>query len=287
MKIFKNQSKSFNVKGKKTNYNKKNKAINFILTNNTSNYLQKFKHQESKTKSFFNKIKIKNFILFYIIAFILSNINGILCESYIIVKINKSGHFNFLFKGGINDENLPCYGVSKHTPNLIYINDALINDNSIDEYDFVQPVNTMKLVYDDTKDSYACLFNECSDIDEIDASHLITTNVNNMDFMFHQCSSLTSLNINNFNIENVKSMKSMFGFCSSLTSIDGLNSPNFDVSFVEFFDNMFDSCKSLISLDLSNFHTLKAQSMNKMFHYCTNLKYLDIHNFVTSSVVNM
>ena len=179
MKIFKNQLKSFNEKGKKANFNKKNKAINFILTNNKSNYFSKFKYQESKTNSFFNIIKIKNFILFYIIAFILSNINGILCESYIIVKINKSGHFNFLFKGNINDESLPCYTVQKHTPNSIYINDDPIN-NDIDEYDFVRPVNTIKLVYSDEKESFQCLFNECSDIDEIDASHLITSNVNDM-----------------------------------------------------------------------------------------------------------
>ena len=54
------------------------------------------------------------------------------CRSpQIIVKFNKSGHFNFLFKGNINDESLPCYTVQKHTPNSIYINDGIVQSERL------------------------------------------------------------------------------------------------------------------------------------------------------------
>ena len=104
-------------------------------------------------------------------------------------------------------------------PTRMIINQVTI-DTSTREYDFTQQENTIILYYEDSKVDFKCLFYGCSDIDEIDASNLITYSAIHMQFMFYLCSSLTSLNLNNFNTENVVYMRSMFGFCSSLFSID-------------------------------------------------------------------
>ena len=268
------------------NIEKLNINNNDIINNNKINPNKKVIKIKLNNNQIYNKCKVnnKNIFLIYMSIFILLNVNGILCESYIIVKFNKSGHFKFLFKGGINDESRFCYRVQKHTPNSIYINDALINDNSIDEYDFGQPVNTIKLVYDDTKESYLCLFNECSDIDEIDASHLITSNVNDMGQMFRWCKSLTSLDLINFNTANVKSMFGMFDGCDNLKYLD---IHTFDTSNVDRMGWMFCDCFSLESLDIINFNTAKVVDMRIMFGNCKSLTTLDLTHFDTSSVTDM
>ena len=71
------------------------------------------------------------------IYIILLNLNGILCESYIIVKINKSGKYNILFSGGIEQTDHFCYGVSMHIPKSMTINGNLI-DPPVGEYEFNQ-----------------------------------------------------------------------------------------------------------------------------------------------------
>jgi len=65
---------------------------------------------------------IKNIILILVINLILLNINEILCESYITLKIHKSGKYNILFKGDIDDNENLCYGVSMRIPNSMKIN---------------------------------------------------------------------------------------------------------------------------------------------------------------------
>ena len=234
------------------------------------------------------------------------NINGIICESYIILKINKSGNYNILFNGNVKPTNKFCYGVSMHIPTSMTINEKIINP-PINQYQFTEQQNTIKLVYPDSKEKYNCLFLGCSGIDEIDASHLITSNVNDMEYMFHQCSSLTSLIISNFNTEKVLDMRSMFGYCSSLTSIDvsHFKTPlledmaylfegcsklssiyllNFDTSNVLYMDRLFNGCSSLTTLDISNFKTSKVTWTSEMFRDCYLLTTLDLSNFDTSSV---
>ena len=274
------------ISSKANNNIEKLNINNNIINNNKINPNKQLIKIKLNNNQIYNKCKVnnKNIFLIYMSIFILLNVNGILCESYIIVKFNKSGHFKFLFKGGINDESRFCYGAPKHTPNSIYINDALINDNSIDEYDFGQPVNTIKLVYDDTKESYLCLFNECSDIDEIDASHLITSNVNDMGQMFRWCKSLTSLDLINFNTANVKSMHGMFDGCDNLKYLD---IHTFDTSNVDRMGWMFCDCFSLESLDIINFNTAKVVDMRIMFGNCISLTTLDLTHFDTSSVTDM
>ena len=242
-----NNKSEYITKNKEMKINKANdkKSIKFSKV--------KFKYSEYKKNMFLENVK--KFFLIYAINFILFNINGILCESYIIVKINKSGNYNILFNEGVEDENNYCNGIIMHNPTSVIINEIPIVSFT-GKYEFTRDENTIKLFYEESKNNFKCLFYGCSDIDEIDVSHLITSNTNDLSNMFYLCNSLTSLIISNI-----------------------------DTSSVLYFINMFYSCKSLTSLDLSNFITEKAVAMYGMFNGCSNLKYLDIHNFDTSSVM--
>ena len=153
--------------------NKITKKISFkskILDemNNRYNFLikrKKFKYYEKQNKIYLKIIEI--FFLVYTFNFILLNINEISCESYIIVKINKSGRNKILYNGGVEDNKHDCYNVSMHMPNSMTINGNQIV-SPVGEYEFTQDENTIKLYYDDSKKDYKCLFYGCSDIDEID-----------------------------------------------------------------------------------------------------------------------
>ena len=261
----------------KLNFNNKDgKTINYINKNNNN-----INSNEKSIKH--KKNNMNNIFLIYVTIFIILNINGILCESYIIVKINKSGQYHFLFQGGINDENKFCNGVSMHIPNSIDINGNQINP-IVSEYTFTESVNTIKLYFNDKKSSFLCLFNGCSDIDEIDVSHLITSSTIDMGQMFRRCESLTSLDLTNFNTAEVKSMFGMFDGCNKLKSLD---IHSFDTSNVDRMGWMFSDCLSLESLDITNFNTTNVVDMRIMFGNCKSLSTLDLTHFDTSKVTDM
>jgi len=288
-----------------TNHNKKTIIFsNKKLNNKKSAHSSKFSNYVRYINILFINVK-KFFLINTIILFFLS-IYGILCESYIIVNIKKAGRYKILYNGGVEDTNHWRYEVPNHTPKRITINENEI-DTSTREYDFTQQENTIKLYYEDTKDDFKCLFYGCSDIDEIDASNLITSNADQMQFMFYLCSSVTSLNINNFNTKKVKYMRSMFGFCSSLISINvshfvtplladiafmfegcsnltSIYLLNFDTKEVWAMDRLFKGCVSLTTLDITNFRISKVKWMGGMFGNCCLLTTLDLSNFDTSSV---
>ena len=267
---------------------KNNKEIdiysNYKTNKKESFDLSRYKYYENRINLNFNKIK--NFFFIFEISFILLNLKGILCESYIIVKINKIGKHNFLFTGLENyegDNEYPCHGVPMQKPESIKINNVPF-DYPFGEYNFEEEENTIELFYKDSKDNFECLFYGCSDIDEIDASHLNSSNAYNMEYMFYQCESLTSLNIENLNTQKVQYMRGMFGYCSSLKSI---NISHFITRSVEGIARMFEGCSNLTAINLSNFDTTKVQYMNRLFYGCISLTYLDISNFNTSNVIWM
>ena len=280
------RSKNYGVSSNRYKFfsgEKNSEESEYIKSNKEKNIGSKNKANDNKfgrfpKLSFFKKFK--KYFLFYLLICILLNINGILCESCIIVKINKSGRHKILYNGGVEDTNHWCYEVPDHTPTRITINENEI-DTSTREYNFIYPYNTVKLYYEDSKNDFRCLFYGCSDIDEIDASNLITSNAVNMVYMFYQCSSLTSLNINNFNTEKVVYMRAMFGFCSSLISI---NISHFATPFLEDIALMFEGCSNLTSIYLLNFDTKEVVAMDRLFKGCSSLTTLDISNFETSKV---
>ena len=163
-----------------------NKDIKKIIYYRINNDNMKLNNIYNRYNSFINKNskkdnqKKKNIVLFkkerlfiLMIVLFLLNINGISCQSHIIVKINKAGRYKILYNGGVEDIGHWCYTVPNHTPIRMTINGDEV-DTSLREYDFTQQENTIKLYYEDSKDDFKCLFYGCSDIDEIDASNLIS-----------------------------------------------------------------------------------------------------------------
>jgi len=265
--IFEFKSNSFNIFNNKYRhflelrktiqsiFIKKNKKINNKASTHTSKIIKYVRYNNPLLK------KVENFFLITsIIIFILLSTNGILCDSFVILKINKTGRYKMLNNEGVGNTNHPC----RIAPNLP--TRMTINENEIDpttrKYDFNETNNTIKLYYEDSNNDFRCLFYGCSDIDEIDASHLNTSNAKHMEFMFYRCSSLTSLTLSNINTEKVVSMRSMFNYCSSLTSIDV---SSFITTSVQDMAYMFEECSKLASINLSNFDTSNVLYMDSLF----------------------
>ena len=147
------------------NINKdKIKIINYRINNGN----MKLNNIYNRYNSFINKNskkdnqKKKNIVLFkkerlfiLMIVLFLLNINGISCQSHIIVKINKAGRYKILYNGGVEDTGHWCYTVPNHTPIWMTINGDEV-DTSLREYDFTQQENTIKLYYEDSKDDFKC-----------------------------------------------------------------------------------------------------------------------------------
>ncbi|MBO5138335.1 MAG: BspA family leucine-rich repeat surface protein [Bacilli bacterium] len=128
------------------------------------------------------------------------------------------------------------------------------------------------------------LFNNFSNLEEIDLSNLDTSKVTKMDGMFAGCKSLTTLDVSNLDTSSVKSMVAMFQNCSSLTS---LNLSDFDTSSVINMNAIFSGCSSLTSLDLSNLDTSSVTNMSAIFSGCSNLTSVNLSNTDLSSVTDM
>ena len=259
---------------------------------------ESFIEYKTKSKSLCNKdfvskkdshIKIKTipkyFHLIFITYIILLLINSISCESYIILKINKKGNFKILYDGNNEDNSIhKCKGNNKHIPDSVTVNNISVSPPQSGIYEFTEDENTIKLYYPEDKNSFRCLFYGCTDIDEIDTSHLVTSNVEKIDFMFYKCNNLKSLNISNLNTEKVRSMEYLFGFCNSLTSIDV---SNFNTSLVNKFSHFFEGCSNLAEVNVLNFDTSNALAIDSFFKRCTSLKSINISNFITSKVIWM
>ena len=246
------------------------------------------------------RIRTNNYLIFqklifiFIINMIIPKINTS-SISYIIIKINQSGHHRMFYKD--------------HIPLKVYIN-SNESDNSINEYDFTSEENIVELHFESTKEDYNSLFYDCTAINEINFTNFFasdiakmnsmfkgctsltsinfgdidTSHVIDMAFLFYNCSSLNYLDLSNFNTQNVRDMNWMFGEMHSLTSLD---LSNFDTSNVEDMSYMFYGLKNIIYLNLGSFDTSKVNYMNFMFRDCIILSSLNLENFDTSNVVNM
>lgn len=177
-----------------------------------------------------------------------------------------------------------------NTTHTVYIQaDGKIMANSNSSYLFsgFSKLNSIEgLQYLDTSNAINMegMFNECSELTDLDVSNFKTINVTNMQAMFGSCSKLVSLDLNSFDTQNVKSMGLMFFQCTSLQS---LNLSSFDTTKLEDMSSMFHLCKSLNTLNLSNFNTPNVVDMKYMFSGCMTLRTLNLSNFNTSKVTDM
>ena len=128
------------------------------------------------------------------------------------------------------------------------------------------------------------MFDKCSSLTTMDASHFDTSKVTDMSKMFSGCESLASLDVSHFDTSNVTDMHAMFDGCASLVSLDV---SNWDTSNVTNMISMFNVCSNLTALDVSHFDTINVTNMSFMFNACSNLTALDVSQFNTSNVIDM
>ena len=222
------------------------------------------------------KTKFFNNLIFSTIISIL--LNGYNFESYIELKINKTGMLKFYHKY----ENYCDYNFCP--PSKININGKNLSD-VYNFYYFNNTNNIVQLIWENINfTNFSYMFYNCSSIIEIDLSHFNFSNIRYMDHMFSECIELRKINFSNINTSNVENMRYMFDNCQSL---ENLNLFNFDTSNVKFMNSMFFNCRKLTYLNLSNFKTSSLEDMRYMFSGCLSLSNLDLLSFDTSKVTNM
>jgi surface protein len=109
-----------------------------------------------------------------------------------------------------------------------------------------------------------------------------------MGYMFQNCTNITELDLTAIDTSEVSGMGYMFSGCSNL---EQLNISNFNTSKVTQMFRMFENCKKLKKLDLSSFDTSKVTNTGNLVSGCTLLDTLIINNskifnLTTSSVLN-
>ncbi|MDT2660215.1 BspA family leucine-rich repeat surface protein, partial [Enterococcus hulanensis] len=128
------------------------------------------------------------------------------------------------------------------------------------------------------------MFNECSQLKDVNLSGWNTSNVENMSSMFSGCSQLEDLNLSSWNTSQVQDMRFMFIGCSELKELD---LTGWNTSKVEGMTHMFSNCSQLRDLNVTGWNTSKVQDMRSMFSGCSELKELDLTDWNTSSVEYM
>ena len=219
----------------------------------------------------------------------------------ITIKINGTGTQNItstLYKSCPDYVYYYSYDIKGEDCNRVYIPD------------YGNQINTLTLKWDDPHYFLAHLFENITNVVEIDLSTYDTRGVTDMRQMFWNCESLTSINLQNIDTSSVTNMRLAFSNCKSLKELDvsgfdtsevtdmhfmfsysnlltSLDVSRFNTEKVEHFEGMFAAMESLQSINVKNFDTSKGINMHAMFYKCQSLTTLDVTNFDTSSVTDM
>ena len=128
------------------------------------------------------------------------------------------------------------------------------------------------------------MFQWFTKIENLDFSHIDTSEVNTMHAMFYWMQNLKTINFGNFNTSKVTDITAMFGCTFSLTELD---LSKFDTSNVTQMSYMFHGTY-VQKLDLSSFNTSNVINMYSMFEATSRLKEIKFgDNFNTEKVTNM
>ena len=122
--------------------------------------------------------------------------------------------------------------------------------------------------------SFDSMFCDCSNLEKLDFSNFNTENSKSFEKMFYNCSNLKEIDVSNFNTQNSKSFRLMFYNCSKLKEIDV---SKFKTRFCENVESMFECCRSLESIDMLKWEIHSLQFINKLFSGCSNLKKIKIN----------
>lgn len=120
--------------------------------------------------------------------------------------------------------------------------------------------------------SMEMMFEDCSNLQELDVSHFNTSNVRNMSCMFRNCGT-TALDVSHFDVSNVTDMSDMFENCWRLERV---KIGSFDTSNVTDMSDMFSGCKSLKALNLSEIVIGENTKTDGMLYNLTSLDSLAI-----------
>ena len=287
LKAFKNNIIKNSFKHISFNHTKKRhiEIENKIFYINIFDNLLTNKLKKNKLKNNYKKIQVLiNRLIILLLNFILLNlINPILTK--------KASNNNRKLSSGLSIK-LKIVGGNKvkiinpqYIPDRVYING---NESAIDRYGRIitekADIYFVTFEWNEKRENYDRLFEDISNILEIDFSNFDTAGVTSMNYMFFECIGLKYINFTNFNTSSVISMNSMFENCYSLASLD---LSNFDTRKVEAMKYMFSGCKLMKFLNLSSFYTPALREMNEMFSECGSMKYLDISNMNTSLITDM
>ena len=193
-------------------------------------------------------------------------------DSGVIANQNSAG----LFYGLTNLKSIEGLA-NLDTSNVMNMRQMFQNCSNLTELD-LSKLNTAKVT-----DMYA-MFYGCSNLKSIDLSSFDTSAVIDMQRMFDGCKEMVNIDVSHFNTSNVTTMSQIFYGCEKLEELD---LSNFDTSNVTDMSWMFESCYSLKTIDLSNFNTSNVTEMYAMFRGCSNLVSLDLSNFDTSKVTDI
>ena len=193
-------------------------------------------------------------------------------DSGVIANQNSTG----LFYGLTNLRSIEGLA-NLDTSNVTNMRQMFQDSSNLTELD-LSKLNTAKVT-----DMYG-MFYGCSNLKSIDLSSFDTSAVIDMRRMFDGCKEMVNIDVSHFNTSNVTTMSEIFCRCEKLEELD---LSNFDTSNVTDVSWMFESCNSLKTIDVSNFNTSNVTDMYAMFRGCSNLVSLDLSNFDTSKVTDM
>ena len=261
--------------------------INFTNENIFPEYLNKRKQKKTKLKNNINHNSIiKHFILIFISFLpLIFNMPIKRKESFYTFIQSYSNEITIKIEG--KGQQIITSSIYNLCPDHIYLdNDDLKGEDChiVDIPDSANEINTLRLVWDTETTFLAEIFENITNIVEVDLSKYDTSKVESMLQMFWNCSSLTSVNLTNTNTSLVTSMRLMFGECISLRELDV---SKFDTSRVTDMHFMFSNCVLLTSLDVSHFDTSKVSHFEGMFAGMVNLESINVRNFDTSQAINM
>ena len=152
--------------------------------------------------------------------------------------------------------------------------------------------------------SLAYMFQNCTNLTEVDWTNANTAKVWTFRSLFDSCSSLTTINgLDGLNTNKLQQTSSMFKGCTALQSVSLFNwntSILSEVSFEEYEDDelnpnahfattegMFRDCTALTTINFGSWDTSRVVSFSQMFRNCSALTSLAIpENFNTEHAFN-
>jgi len=161
------------------------------------------------------------FLIFFILIKIVSNSPFIsknikyygYSHSYeITIKVNGAGTQKILDRDGIycpNSVTIDGNSINIDENNCTFIN---IDDTLIDK--------PIKISWNAGFTSLHGLFNNLTNLIEVDLSNYDTSSVISMNSMFYECRSITSINLEKLNTSSLENIGLMFNCCSSLLKLN-------------------------------------------------------------------